>query len=456
MRATFAPGLAAGPGRLGRRLWALLALASLALAATTAALGVAEHLPNILGTIAALLVIVGAGWYAVTRTGLGRTSAVIVVLAGGLIVLAGILGTALSGTRVLTVALLGAIAVASARIALGQSAKAARERTQARTGAPPARQPVLLVNPRSGDGKAERFGLVDECQARGIESIVLERGDDPLALAEDAIARGADVIGAAAGDGTQAAVATVAMRHDVPFVVVPAGTRNHFALDLGLDRDDVIGALDAYSDGVEQHVDAAALNGRVFVNNATVGLYAQVVSSPEYRDAKGSTFTSMLPELLGPDAEPLDLRFHGPDGSEYSTADMILVSNDPYQLDMRRGGGTRKRLDRGVLGIATLCISSGSELARFVALQATRRPDRFPGWLEWTAPEFRIDSGGPVEIGIDGESVRLDPPLVFETRPQALRVRLPRHAVGSSPSARAVHLLARSTVVQLTRTAFGP
>ena len=166
----------------------MLALASLALAATTAALGVAEHLPNILGTVVALLVIVGAGWYAVTRTGLGRTSAVIVVLAGGLLVLAGIVGTALSGTRVLTVALLGAIAVASVRIALGHSAKAACERTQARTGAPPARQPVLLVNPRSGDGKAERFGLVEECQARGIESIVLRARRRSVALAEDAIA----------------------------------------------------------------------------------------------------------------------------------------------------------------------------------------------------------------------------------------------------------------------------
>ena len=193
----------------------------------------------------------------------------------------------------------------------------------------------------------------------------------------------------------------------------------------------------------------------MFVNNATVGLYAQVVQSPEYRDAKRSTVTSMLPELLGPDAEPLDLRFHGPDGSEHSTANVILVSNDPYQLDMRRGGGTRERLDRGVLGIAALRISSAAELARFVALEATRRADRFPGWLEWTAPEFRIDSGGPVEIGIDGEALRLDPPLVFETRPEALRVRLPRHAVGRSPAALAVHLLARSTVVQLTRMAFG-
>ena len=445
----------AGPGRLGRRLWALLALASLAVALATVALGVAEHLLTVLATILGLLVVVSGGWFAVTRTGVGRAAATVAVLVGALIVLAGILGTALSSSRVVSVAILGAVSVLSARVALGRTERTVREGTRERTGVPPARHPVLLINPRSGGAKAERFHLVDECRARGIEAIVLQPGDDLVALADDAIARGADVIGMAGGDGSQALVAAAAIRHDVPHVVVPAGTRNHFALDLGIDRDDVISALDAYADGVEDRVDVAAVNGRVFVNNATVGLYARVVQSPEYRDAKRSTVTSMLPELLGPDAEPLDLRFHGPDGSEHMTANMVLVSNDPYQLDLRRGGGTRERLDRGTLGIAALHISNAAELTRFVTLEATRRADRFPGWLEWTAPEFRIDSGGPMEIGIDGEALRLDPPLVFETRPQALRVRLPHGAVGRSPAARAVHLLARSTIIQLTRMAFG-
>src|SRR4029077_4005061 len=106
------------------------------------------------------------------------------------------------------------------------------------------------MNPRSGGGKATRFGLVDECHKRGIEPIMLEPGDDLLVLAEDAVTRGADVLGMPGGDGSQALVATVAAKHGLPHVVVPAGTRNHLALDLGLDRDDVVGALDAYSDGV--------------------------------------------------------------------------------------------------------------------------------------------------------------------------------------------------------------
>jgi diacylglycerol kinase family enzyme len=189
-------------------------------------------------------------------------------------------------------------------------------------------------------------------------------------MAEDAIARGADVIGMAGGDGSQALVATVAARHDIPHVTVPAGTRNHFALDLGLDRDDVAGALDAFFDGIERRVDLAEVNGRVFVNNASLGLYAKIVQSSEYRDAKLKTAAGMLPDLLGPDAKPLDLRFTGPDGTVYPTAHLILVSNDPYQLDHLGGRGTREQIDQGTLGLVTARISGPVPARRFVALEA--------------------------------------------------------------------------------------
>src|SRR5205823_12917826 len=187
------------------------------------------------------------------------------------------------------IVVLAGILVATARLALGRTPMVMTARALPRTPAPAARHPVLIVNLKSGGGKAERFHLEDECRVRGIEPIVLRPGDDLLQLAEDAIARGADVIGMAGGDGSQALVATVASKHGVPHVVVPAGTRNHFALDLGLDRDDVVGALDAYTDGVDHIIDLATVNGRVFVNNATAGLYAKIVQSPEYRDAKRQT-----------------------------------------------------------------------------------------------------------------------------------------------------------------------
>jgi diacylglycerol kinase family enzyme len=148
------------------------------------------------------------------------------------------------------------------------------------------------MNPKSGGGKAERFRLAELCRERGIEPIVLGPGGDLLALVEDAVARGADLVGMAGGDGSQALVASVANRHGVPHVVVPADTRNHFALDLGLDRDDVVGALDAYADGVDRAIDLAEVNGRVFVNNASMGVYARVVpAGPVGRGSYGVSHT---------------------------------------------------------------------------------------------------------------------------------------------------------------------
>jgi diacylglycerol kinase family enzyme len=275
---------------------------------------------------------------------------------------------------------------------------------------------------------------------------VLGPGDDLLELAEDAIAGGADVIGMAGGDGSQALIATVASRHGIPHVVVPAGTRNHFALDLGLDRADVVGALDAFADAAERTIDLATVNGRVFVNNASLGLYARIVQAPEYRDAKMRTAAAMLPDLLGKDAEPLDLRYTGPDGAAHETAHMVLVSNNAYQLADFSGRGTRERIDRGLLGVVAARIEGVRAAEQFVALNAAGQIRRFPGWQEWTTPRFRIDSGGPVEIGIDGEAMTLDPPLVFESLPAALRVRLPVHAPGVSPAARRI---SRSTLGEL-------
>jgi len=371
-------------------------------------------------------------------------------LAAGAAALLG-LGLALAGISLLRAVLAVAFAAASvgfARVALhrGRGASVAAARAPA---APRPRHPVLIMNPRSGGGKAARFRLADECRARGIEPVVLEPGDDLLQLAEAAIAGGADAIGMAGGDGSQALVAAVAARHGIPHVTVPAGTRNHFALDLGLDRDDVVGALDAFTDGIERRVDLAEVNGRVFVNNASLGLYAEVVQSPEYRDAKLKTAADILPRLLGPGATPADLQFTGPGGTEHRTAQLILVSNNAYQLDYIGGRGTRERLDRGTLGLVAASISGPAEAQRFVALEALGQVRRFPDWLEWQAPRFEVRSGGPLNVGIDGEAVVMDPPLRFTIRAGALRVLLPRHRLRASPAAAAVHLASRSVIADL-------
>jgi hypothetical protein len=102
------------------------------------------------------------------------------------------------------------------------------------------RRPVLFLNPRSGGGKAERFKLADEARKRGIEPVELRRDDDLATLANAAVDEGADGLAIAGGDGSQAIVAAIAAERGLPYACIPAGTRNHFALDLGVDRKDVV------------------------------------------------------------------------------------------------------------------------------------------------------------------------------------------------------------------------
>jgi diacylglycerol kinase family enzyme len=288
-----------------------------------------------------------------------------------------------------------------------------------------------MINPRSGDGKAERTGLVQACLDRGIEPVVLSPGDDLSALAHGALDRGADVIGMAGGDGSQAIVASAASARGVPMVVVPSGTRNHFALDLGLDADDVIGALDAYGEAAERTIDLGELNGRTFVNNGSLGLYATIVRSPAYRDAKVETALSTLPSVLGPGTEPFDLTYAGPDGTKHHGAHLIQVSNNPYRRSLTAAG--RPRLDTHRLGVIVLVID---DERRFLTALAEGRPARYEGLSSWTTDAFEVGSSDPVDVGLDGEALFMDPPLQFSIRPSALRVRLPLHSYGRSPADR--------------------
>jgi diacylglycerol kinase family enzyme len=170
------------------------------------------------------------------------------------------------------------------------------------------------------------------------------------------------------------------------------------------------------------------VNDRIFVNNVSLGVYAQIVQSDEYRDAKRETIQAMLPAMLGPDADPFDLHFTGPDGEEHATADVLLVSNNPYELHRLGSVGTRARMDGGRLGIVALTITSPADAAKIVALNATGQLSRFEGWLEWDAEEFTVSSDRPIAAGIDGESVSLPSPLYFRTVPGGLRILLPPNA----------------------------
>ena len=284
--------------------------------------------------------------------------------------------------------------------------------------ADPPQRPVLFVNPKSGGRKAERAGLAERARERGIEAVVMQPGQTLARMADEAVARGADALGVAGGDGSLAVVAAVALAHGLPFVCVPAGTRNHFALDVGVDRRDLVGSLDAFTDGVERRIDAAQVNGRLFLNNVSLGIYGDAVRQPAYRDAKARTLLETAAEVLGPSAATVDLELVDDRGRAHRDPAVVLVSNNPYSLDPARAAGSRPALDGGGLGIIVLD-----------RLQPGRGPGR-----AWTAARLEVSAPAPVHAGIDGEAVELAPPLEFVIDPRALRVRIARRHPGLSPS----------------------
>ena len=398
----------------------LAAIAAIVLAAATVVLAIVvaiEDFPQGVWVVLCLFVAAAAAWFGLVRRGPARLASLVVAafaLAGGIVLIA------THGRLIEDLAVL-----AGAVLSLG----AARAAFVVHVSLPDARAPkraVLFYNPKSGGGKAERFHVADEARARHIEPVELARGDDLESLVRDAVARGADGLAMAGGDGSQAIVASVAAELDLPYACIPAGTRNHFALDLGVDREDVVGALDAFVDGGERRVDLAEVNGRVFVNNVSLGLYAEAVQRSEYRDAKLRTLLDAMPDALGPDAPESDLVWRGPGGEERSSGVAILVSNNSYRLVAAIGSGTRPRLDAGKLGIAVL--EAPPERG------ASARERVRPPMQQWASPRFDVQSTGPVPAGIDGEAAKLEPPLRFRMRPGVLRVRIARQHPGASPS----------------------
>jgi diacylglycerol kinase family enzyme len=434
-------------------LSAIVALVAVVAVLAVAVVGLVQRPLVLLVALACLGVAIAAAAYALTRTGGRRLlAAVVAVLALG-VPLALVVAYGRLLQLLLLIALL-AIAGVAARYGLGRDIKSLRNSPTPGIAVRPAIRPVLLMNPKSGGGKVERFNLVEEARRRGIEPVVLQPGDDLRRLAEQAVAGGADVLGMAGGDGSQALVASVAAAHDVGFVCVPAGTRNHLAMDLGLDRDDVVAALEAFGVAVERRIDLGLVGDRVFVNNATMGLYARIVQSPAYRDHKMGTALELLPAMLGPDAAPFDLRFTGPDGTEHASAHLILVSNNRYELSHPEGFGSRRRLDAGTLGIVAARLQSPGEAARLAQLQASGPTGRPADWLEWTDTSFEVRAAAPVEVGVDGEALLLGPPIRFRIVPGALRVRIPSQAPGYSPAA-AVPTPGWATLTALWQTATG-
>jgi len=412
----------------GRRIRTWSARAAFVFAALTAVIPVL--FAGVVGTLGVLIIGTGgvvvtmaALYWFLTRYGVLRWVSLAIAVLSPIFVVVVFVRARLLWVVLLAVAA-ALLAVVCARIALRAGTPPA---TAPGRSAPRAQHPFLIMNPRSGGGKVEKFDLRRRAEELGAEVAMLEGHVDVEALARQAVARGADLLGVAGGDGTQALVAGVAAEHDLPFLVISAGTRNHFAMDLGLDRDDPAAGLDALRDGVELRVDLGRINGLPFVNNASFGVYAEIVRSPAYRDDKTATVLRLLPDLLaGHTGHQLVARI---DGTTVVGPQAILVSNNPYGTSDLAGLNRRDRLDRGMLGAVTVSVANTRDAVGLL------RRTRSRGLTQHTTARVDVDTDATqLPVGVDGESRRLDTPVRCVIEPGALRVWVPRDRPGTPPA----------------------
>jgi diacylglycerol kinase family enzyme len=423
-----------------RRALAVLALVAAAVLAISFVVFVIRNGGHLLAALVGLALAAAGAWWAITERGAKRLVGIAGIVAGAVVtaVAIGVAAAAIDYPALrlaLLVVLLG-IVVICARAAVAREPERV-EQAQVHQGPRP-QHPVLICNPWSGGGKVEKFGLVELADELGIETVLLDHGLDLEQLARDAIARGADCIGMAGGDGSQALVASIAVEHDIPFVCVTAGTRNHFALDLGLDRNDPRTSMYAFRDAVERRIDYATVNGRFFVNNVSLGIYATIVQQEGYRDAKVDTTQTLLPELLGKTDKPFDLQFTEPDGTQVDGAFLIQISNNPYVLGPSLDVSQRRRIDTGKLGVFAVTAATGAEAAKLVTLSAIGQRNLSPNWHEFTTDRFEVRSrSGQAYAGVDGEALEMSTPLSCEIHPGGLRLYVPKGNLAAAEQRRA-------------------
>jgi diacylglycerol kinase family enzyme len=310
--------------------------------------------------------------------------------------------------------------------------------------AAPPKHPFLIMNPKSGGGRVAAFDLERRARELGAEVFLLAGPEhvDVADVARTAVAGGADLLGVAGGDGTQAQVAGVAAEHGIPFVVITAGTRNHFGLDLGLDTGDPSTCLAALSDGVELRIDLGEVGGRTFVNNASFGAYAEIVKTPGYRADKLATTLDTLPDLLqGHRGARLEVRAGE---TRVSAPQAVLIANNPYAVGDIAGLSRRPRLDGGMLGVVGVTVGSATQAVGLL------RGGQAAALTVLTAAKVVVIADAPrIPVGVDGEALVLPTPVDCAIRPQALRVRVPRHRPGVPPLGPPV------SFARLGRLAFG-
>jgi len=414
-----------------QRRWLARAAIALMLAAAAVMIGFAglASLGMVaVGAVGACLLLANGYWFLAHR-GLVRWLAFGVVILAPIAVLVIFALHHVLWVGVVSLVLVG-LAIAAARLAL--TPVAAGQGMPARE-VPPPQRAFLIMNPRSGGEKVAKFGLKQKAEALGAQVALLEGSGevDVAALARQAVAAGADLLGVAGGDGTQALVAGIAAEHGLPFLVISAGTPQPLRDGPGAGPGQP-GGLPGRAHRRRGTADRPGHHRRAHVcDNASFGAYAEIVESPAYRDDQRGTTLQMLPDILtGHRGATLTARA----GETTITGPQaLLVSNNPYQGGDIAGLSRRARLDTGTLGVVAAMVDNAVQ-----AVDLLRR-GRGRGVTIVTAGEAVVDAdAAEIPVGIDGETVMMATPVRCAIRPRALRVRVPKNRPGTRPAKPAI------------------
>jgi len=290
--------------------------------------------------------------------------------------------------------------------------------------------PVIL-NGSAGSGRsAGAAALSAAFRDAGLETRIntFAHGEEIRKLARRALKERPPVLVAAGGDGTVSAVADAVRGSGTALGVIPAGTLNHFAKDLGIPLDPVE-AVRVIAAGRRISVDVGEVNGRGFINNASLGLYADLVRKRQraQRHLHRSKRTAMLwaaLEVLGR-SRLLDLRLELNDRTQEGRAPFVFVGNNHYVLEGFEIG-KREQLDAGILSVYTTRGCSGPGLIGLALRALFGRLRQADDFMESAVRALRVESPRRrLLVATDGELHALDTPLEFRIRPRSLQVIVP-------------------------------
>ena len=246
----------------------------------------------------------------------------------------------------------------------------------------------------------------------------MQPDDDLTALASSLVDQGCDHLMMAGGDGSLAIVAEVAVTRNVPFSCLPVGTRNHFAMDLGLDRSHPLRSLDAALDGSEKLIDVGIVAGQVFLNNVSFGIYPRAVADPEYRSHRARSMADAAVDTVSHPETQITLTL--PDGRVVSDIEVLLASNNPYRFIGPPDFARRPALDTGTLGI-------------ILADRRSRQKRGPAAFTRWEAQKLTVHSDpASIQVGVDGELRQFQAPIEVAIAPKSLRVLIPRQTQSRS------------------------